>query len=1134
MESQKKDVIVSVHMNHDVSTDIIEMVEQQEKTETVSCQNYDEFVHNVTLDTTVLDGLISKCCLTNEDSEDIMNERRLSERNRMILNILMARPYGTFQTFSEELLEFDRSKIDLVSKMKNYDCEGEYNLAVFEVMNLSSHTIKLQKNFKILVNELATTNTIVDHLISDEVLCLEDQAEVCAQGNTKEQSNRLLLTKLMYKNADAYTHFLSALEEDTCYEELSKRIKNTEVTDEDKIKIHIGRITAKENKEKHTRDIHKREQTENVIPRNIQDQHNVLIEQWRNEDDSFVCTRAADEVLKRIRNNISVIVSGNSGVGKTATMRHVALLLKKEGYRIIPTCTPKDLRRFSQKGVKTLFVIDDICGHFTLNDNQVDKWEEILAIVQPFLEQNPCKIIATCRLQVFKDAKFKVLSLFNSSECNLNSETIKFTKEELSKLAEMYFKEHADEVKGLSDQFDFFPLLCKLYQKSNCKEIKQFFHNPFEFYRNEIESLRIEGEGGKLKYCCLVLCVLFNNRIAEKQLQSQDIHTQDLMEKTFIECKLNKGTSVECLKDSFKTLEDTLLTKVDGTYRTIHDKLFDFLAQIVVRNNVDLCISNCSSDFIRERFIWNPVFTSQDNTNLSITLFDTHVYIYIHRLIQDWTKGLTASVFCNINMKNHEFIDKLMKALNNLDASEKKRLAQKTDNESRDSPLLLSSFIGNVSLTKWLLENTGIPAKSKNLREVVSRVNRNNYLHPHINMQRENGTTSLYIACENGHLELLKMLLRYGADATIKKNTDDSPLSVACENGHTTIVNEILRITDVDKDYQNKNGYSPLYFACQNGHAQIVQNLLIHKANINLCTKLDVSPLFIACEKGYLSIVKNLLSYGANINRQNNTGQVPLHAACYKNHLEVVRMLLDKDNISVNILDNKNISPLYATCQCSKGHFEAMELLLEHNADVNFGRQPLIMTCANGNIKMSKQLIEHKADVNSCLSDGVSPLFIACQHRHYETVCLLFQYNADPNVHRENCASPLMIASQNGDVETVEKLLKHGCNINRCTADGVSSLYLASQNGHSHVVFQLIEAGANLDMSDTDGKTALFKACQNGHLEIVLKLLTCKANAHLRMVNNVTPMEIAEKNKHLEIMKVLKKHEIDEKKLSWE
>lgn len=57
-----------------------------------------------------------------------MNERRLSDRNRMILNILMARPYSTFQTFTEELIEFDKSKMDLVCKMKNYDCDGDKNL----------------------------------------------------------------------------------------------------------------------------------------------------------------------------------------------------------------------------------------------------------------------------------------------------------------------------------------------------------------------------------------------------------------------------------------------------------------------------------------------------------------------------------------------------------------------------------------------------------------------------------------------------------------------------------------------------------------------------------------------------------------------------------------------------------------------------------------------------------------------------------------------------------------------------------------------------------------------------------------------------------------------------------------------
>lgn len=46
----------------------------------------------------------------------------------MILDILKARPYSTFKTLTKEIIEFDRSKMDLVSKMKDYDCDGDENL----------------------------------------------------------------------------------------------------------------------------------------------------------------------------------------------------------------------------------------------------------------------------------------------------------------------------------------------------------------------------------------------------------------------------------------------------------------------------------------------------------------------------------------------------------------------------------------------------------------------------------------------------------------------------------------------------------------------------------------------------------------------------------------------------------------------------------------------------------------------------------------------------------------------------------------------------------------------------------------------------------------------------------------------
>jgi predicted GTPase len=43
----------------------------------------------------------------------------------------------------------------------------------------------------------------------------------------------------------------------------------------------------------------------------------------------------------------SVTVTGNPGVGKTATMRYVALKMKDEGYTVVPTKSPEDIRNFN-------------------------------------------------------------------------------------------------------------------------------------------------------------------------------------------------------------------------------------------------------------------------------------------------------------------------------------------------------------------------------------------------------------------------------------------------------------------------------------------------------------------------------------------------------------------------------------------------------------------------------------------------------------------------------------------------------------------------------------------------------------------------------------------------------------------
>jgi predicted GTPase len=94
----------------------------------------------------------------------------------------------------------------------------------------------------------------------------------------------------------------------------------------------------------------------------ILEQHQHILIDWTINDNMFVLTRASEHVFKCISMQQSVTVTGNPGVGKTATMRYVALKMKDKGYTVVPTKSPEDIRNFSKKDKKMLFVVDDVCA----------------------------------------------------------------------------------------------------------------------------------------------------------------------------------------------------------------------------------------------------------------------------------------------------------------------------------------------------------------------------------------------------------------------------------------------------------------------------------------------------------------------------------------------------------------------------------------------------------------------------------------------------------------------------------------------------------------------------------------------------------------------------------------------------
>ncbi|XP_052084627.1 uncharacterized protein LOC127721858, partial [Mytilus californianus] len=388
------------------------------------------------------------------------------------------------------------------------------------------------------------------------------------------------------------------------------------------------------------------------------------------------------------------------------------------------------------------------------------------------------------------------------------------SKAEKKSIAEIYLKNKAPDISDCYDLYDCFPLLCKLYQENPSPNITDFFNKPFSVYEAEIDKLQKKGFSSK--YCALALCVMFNNHMKEETLTEEvNEETRAIIENTCEACKLDRGTSRLKLQDELNSLIQTFLKKEQNIYRTIHDKIFDFLVYYFGQKIIQCLIKNAHISLIRERFM----LKYQDNVDQFISIVPPKFHqMYIQRMMDDWSKGKVREVVLNKNMRTPQFRQRFLCYLNGLNTSYQRQLAHTCDARYNETILLLLCVLGDIPMISWCLNHGA------------------NY-----NKCNSNGWSPVMSACRYGHTEIVKMLLDTGADY----NTCDS------------------------------DGWSPVMHACRYGHTQIVRMLLDTRANYNKCNSKGLSPVMSACRYGHTQIVKMLLDTGADYDKCNSDGWSP-------------------------------------------------------------------------------------------------------------------------------------------------------------------------------------------------------------------------------------------------------------------
>ena len=123
-----------------------------------------------------------------------------------------------------------------------------------------------------------------------------------------------------------------------------------------------------------------------------------------------------------------------------------------------------------------------------------------------------------------------------------------------------------------------------------------------------------------------------------------------------------------------------------------------------------------------------------------------------------------------------------------------------------------------------------------------------------INNFDEEGFSLLHWNAKEGNAEIVQKLIHKGADIEIKdKENGSTPLLWAFQNGHTNVV-KILLQNNANAFATSYSGKTALHFAVQSGEVELVE-LLVKKANPNIYVEGTLSPMNRSIFEGKMDIL---------------------------------------------------------------------------------------------------------------------------------------------------------------------------------------------------------------------------------------------------------------------------------------
>ncbi len=150
--------------------------------------------------------------------------------------------------------------------------------------------------------------------------------------------------------------------------------------------------------------------------------------------------------------------------------------------------------------------------------------------------------------------------------------------------------------------------------------------------------------------------------------------------------------------------------------------------------------------------------------------------------------------------------------------------------------------------------------------------------------------TPLHMAASVNHIQMVKLLIKHGANINSKDEADNSPLHMAIYGGHGKLA-KLLIESGAYVHSRNYNGNLPVQVAAHAGLPDLIKLLIEAGSPVNVQDRVGDTPLHDAALQGHVEAARVLVGAGAAVNAKNNRGRTPLDLAEQNDHERLAEVL---------------------------------------------------------------------------------------------------------------------------------------------------------------------------------------------------------------------------------------------------